>query len=288
MMIARHIIRAAEIKGLKVYPNSSTCWSFDDKIAQKYLLESIGAPLVPTYVFFTFKEALDWIATADFPKVFKLRKGAGSLNVKLVNNASEARRVARRSFGRGFKPLGNVVQDQISKRITGTNIAEQFRLIGKLKKAPRILSSVYRKNRSLGVERGYLYFQDFIPNNRFDTRITVLFNCYAFGFTRDVRKNDFRASGIGRLSYDITRINPKCIKIAFDISRILDVQSIAIDFVDDSGEPLITEVSYGFVSSCIYDCSGYWDTGLQWHEEHIWPEDLIISHLLKEVDALRE
>ena len=39
--------------------------------------------------------------------------------------------------------------------------------------------------------RGYVYFQDFIPDNQFDTRVTVIGN-RAFAFIRKVRPGDFR------------------------------------------------------------------------------------------------
>jgi hypothetical protein len=41
---------------------------FDDKIAQKYLLEAVEAPLAPSYVFFHKEDALGWISQATFPK----------------------------------------------------------------------------------------------------------------------------------------------------------------------------------------------------------------------------
>src|SRR5437867_7028069 len=93
LLAARHILRAAEIMGRAVFPNIATCWHFDDKLAQKYLLEAVGAPLVPTYIFYEREKALDWIDNASFPKVFKLRKGAGSANVRLVKTHGEARRL---------------------------------------------------------------------------------------------------------------------------------------------------------------------------------------------------
>jgi len=83
---ARQLIISIEKMGAKVFPNSNTCWHFDDKVGQKYLLEAIGAPLAPTYVFYDKKSAFDWIDKTTFPKVFKLRGGAGSLNVKLVEH----------------------------------------------------------------------------------------------------------------------------------------------------------------------------------------------------------
>ena len=66
------------------------------------MLESIGAPLVHSYVFYTKKDALNWIEKTTFPKVFKLRGGAGATNVKVVKSKSEAHKIAKRGFGRGF------------------------------------------------------------------------------------------------------------------------------------------------------------------------------------------
>ena len=97
-LMARNLIMAAETMGLTVFPSTATCWHFDDKIAQKYVLEAIGAPLVPTYVFYSLDEALHWINEPSYPKVFKLRKGAGSSNVRLVRSAKEASALARRAF----------------------------------------------------------------------------------------------------------------------------------------------------------------------------------------------
>src|SRR5215510_4135010 len=97
-LMARQVIMATEAMGVAVFPSTPTCWHFDDKVAQKYLLEAVGAPLVPTYVFYDLSEALQWIDGAVFPKVFKLRTGAGSLNVRLVHHAHEARTLAKQAF----------------------------------------------------------------------------------------------------------------------------------------------------------------------------------------------
>jgi hypothetical protein len=89
LLMARHVIMGAEVMGLKVFPNTPTCWHFDDKIAQKYLLEAVGAPLVPTHVFYQLEDAMAWARSTTYPKVFNLRRGAGSLNVRLVRTAGE-------------------------------------------------------------------------------------------------------------------------------------------------------------------------------------------------------
>lgn len=100
-LVARQIIASIEKKGIKVFPNTATCWHYDDKVGQKYLLEAIDAPLVPSYAFFSKKEATNWIKETTFPKVFKLRCGNGSRNVKLVRTMRKAKKLCDKAFGKG-------------------------------------------------------------------------------------------------------------------------------------------------------------------------------------------
>ena len=90
MKLAFALLTSLELAGKRVFPNFRTCWHFDNKVYQKYLLESIGAPLVPTYVFYDEAEALQWVEQTAFPKVFKLKGGAGAMNVKLAKTKKEA------------------------------------------------------------------------------------------------------------------------------------------------------------------------------------------------------
>lgn len=55
VLIAKEILFALQHTGFRVFPNFYTNWHYDDKAAQKYLLEALGAPLVPSYVFFNKK-----------------------------------------------------------------------------------------------------------------------------------------------------------------------------------------------------------------------------------------
>lgn len=277
LLMARHVIQGAEMMGLKVFPNMATCWHFDDKVAQKYLLEAVGAPLAPTFVFYDLGDALRWIDKESFPKVLKLRRGAGARNVQLVHTAAEARRLARRAFGAGFKPVGGPFADAATRF---QNVRRRGDVWGAIKRLPRSLLNVYRSNAQIGRERGYIYFQEFMPGNTFDTRITVI-GRRAFGFTRNVRPDDFRASGSGSIEYDLKRVSLDCVRIAFDVSRKTGSQSMAFDFVlNPDGRQRIVEVSYGYLASAVYACEGYWDEGLAWHEGHVWPQDAILEDLM--------
>jgi len=277
-MVARQIIHAVEAGGVLVFPSVATCWHFDDKIGQKYLLEAIGAPLVPTHVFYNLADALSWIEMAAFPKVFKLSKGAGSSNVRLVHNASDARRLAKRAMTKGFAPIAGYTQD-VQKRFRSAH--KRGDLLSALKRMPSVLAKIRQINHDMGNEKGYVYFQDFIPGNDFDTRITIIGD-RAFGFTRNVRAGDFRASGSGDIKYDNKRINMACVQTAFEVARRTASQSIAFDFVfDEKRQPLILEVSYCYDPRAVYACQGHWDERLNWHPGQMWPQDAILTDLIE-------
>ena len=280
LFAARHVLMSVEAMSMVIFPNISTCWHFDDKVAQKYLLEAIGAPLVPTHIFYDPETARRWIDNASFPKVFKLRRGAGSLNVRLVRTRDEARALAKQAFAHGFKPVPEYWNDA-GKRY---RIARRRRdLLGVLSRLPKTLVEIWQKNQIMGREKGYLYLQDFLPDNQFDTRVTIIGD-RAFAFIRRVRPGDFRASGSGEIDYDPQKIRVQCIEMAFEVAKKIGSQSMAFDFIaTPDGRPMIAEISYCYVAAAVYDCPGHWDDMLNWHPGHTWPQDAILIDLLEAV-----
>lgn len=281
LLMGRHVLDAAEVMGLRVFPNWATQWHFDDKIAQKYLLESVGAPLVPTYAFFSRAAAGEWIRQASFPKVFKLRRGSGSRNVRLVRGAREAHALVRQAFRQGFKASGPVVDSVSAWKVRQARRSGS--LLELIKSVPGRLWLRWQRDRLMGRERGYAYFQEFIPGNEFDTRVTVI-GSRAFAFRRRVRPGDFRASGSGQIVHERSEIRPDCLRIAFEVAAGLKSQSTAFDFViGRDGGPLIVEISFGYAARPVYDCGGFWDRELRWHDLPTWPQDAILEDLVSEV-----
>ncbi len=277
VLFARQFIHSLANMEIRVFPDINTCWHFDDKVGQKYLLESIGAPLVPSYVFYEKSAALDWIKGTEFPKVFKLRCGAGARNVRLVRNACEAEALCKTAFGKGYKADPGYFADASNKI---RKVREKKNYFDKIKRMPSVIKNTYVKNKQRGRERGYIYFQDFIPNNECDTRVTVIGN-RAFAFRRLVRQNDFRASGSGRIDNDASRINLDCVKVAFEVAGRLGSQSMAFDFVrSGDSKPLILEVSYGYVPVLLKNCAGHWDKQLRWQKGSMWPQDAIVEDIM--------
>lgn len=278
-LFAKDLIKSLAKTNIKLFPNSDTVWHFDDKLAQKYLLEAIKAPMVASYVFFDKKKALEWISVSEYPKVFKLRKGAGSSNVLLVRNQRKAKSLITKAFGRGFPTSDKY----------GT-LKERFRLFNKGKESFfGLIKGIGRLfiedtfTRMSAREKGYAYFQEFLPNNDHDQRIIVI-GGRAIGLKRMVRENDFRASGSGSFFYDKELFDLECVRIAFKVSKDLKCQSLAFDFIFDTNKkPKIVEVSYAFNKKAYYGCLGYWDDKLFWHEGNASTTHWILQDLLKEI-----
>lgn len=276
-LVARQIIAALQQTGVLVFPNLLTCWHYDDKIAQKYLLEAVAAPLIPTWVFTDRDEANDWVARATWPKVFKLRCGAGSSNVWLVRSRTQAQAFVRRAFGRGFAARPGYLYDA---RTRARKVKGLRDIWGTLLRGPRSLMTLLQIRSGLPRQKRYAYFQEFMPGNAFDTRITVI-GQRAFGFLRKNRPGDFRASGSGQIVYDPDQVDKRCVEIALDVAKRLGTQSLAFDFLFDANhEPRIGEVSYCYVASAVHACEGHWERGLRWQEGHVWPQDAILEDIL--------
>ena len=273
-LFAKQLLFSIQKSGKKVFPDFDTVWHFDDKIGQKYLLESIKAPLVTSYIFYSKKDALLWAEDTTFPKVFKLRKGVSSRNVQLVKTKKKAKKLIKKSFGNGFAQYNGIqnLKDRWRKfRLGKTSFYDVLK---------GIIRFIYTNDfsRIAGNEKGYVYFQDFIPDNKYDIRIVVIKD-RAFGIKRMVRKNDFRASGSGNIIYKKSEINEECVKIAFDINKILKTQSIAFDFVFSKSQIFIVEISFGFAAKGYDPCEGFWDINLNWHEINFNPYGWMIENL---------
>lgn len=279
LIIAKQILFALDHTGFKVFPDFKTAWHFDDKVGQKYLFESLGLSCANAYVFYDKKSALEWVEKTSFPKVFKLRGGAGASNVSLVKNKSEAKRVIQIAFGKGFKNYDgwNSIKERYRKwRLGKTTFSNVFKGFIRLAYPPMF-------SKVAGREIGYAYFQDFIPNNSSDIRVIVI-DQKAFALKRYVRENDFRASGSGNFAYDREAFDERFVQMAFDITDKVNTQCGVYDFVcDEQNNPLLIEISYGFRATGYDDCPGYWDRNLKWHEGTFNPQGWMIESLLKEL-----
>lgn len=278
---ARQLLYAVEASGRRVFPDFRTMWHFDDKVGQKYLLEAVGAPLVPAVVFYSAERARAWAGKAVFPQVFKLRCGAGSDNVRLVAGRRQALRLIRRAFGRGFPQLDpwHDLKERWRKFRRGTGTASN------VARGVARLAFPTRFARMAGHEKGYVYFQDFIPGNDHDIRVVVIGH-RAFAIKRMAREHDFRASGSGEILYGRENFREETIRLAFAVAEKLRTQCVAFDFLTHCGQPVIVEISYGFTPEGYDPCPGYWEKEMTWVPGPFNPYGWMIEEVLQDYKTL--
>ena len=279
---AKRLVQAVEHGlGIPVFPSTRSAWHFEDKIAQHYLLEAAGIPMPRTWVFWTRAAAQAFCRTAAYPLVLKLSTGYRSSNVRLLHSFEEAEYWIDLLFGPGTCELRKPPFAGLAGRIWQRSRSACKTLIG-------------RDGREKDeLQRGYVYLQEFLPGNDFDTRVTVIGN-RAFGYRRLNRPNDFRASGSGRPVWDPAEIDPQFVRLAFQVAQRLGTQSVAIDGLKRGHDHLIGEVSYTYVSWMVRECPGHWrlhgppETGrLDWVAGNMAPDDAIFHDFVAEVRSTR-
>jgi len=275
--IARRLLPVVEHElGLLVYPDQNTCWHYDDKIAQAYLLKATGIPTPQTWVWFDRTAALDWASEAPYPLVLKLASGAGSTNVRLVHDAQESRAWIAHLFAHrvlslddGPRPGGNLLH----------RAADAARLL--------VRGSIPAlRDNGREPQTGYVLFQQFLPDNAYDTRVNIIGN-RAWARRRHNRPDDFRASGSNLLDRDPSGIDLGFVRLAFRVAQALSLQSCSIDGLYDGDRHTLCEISYTTPCWGQHRCPGHWvldgepETGrLHWVEGHMWGEEAQVEDLL--------
>lgn len=283
MHFARAVLYSAKAMGLSIFPDFEDAWHFDDKIAQFYLLQAVGAPIPAWSVSHSLPEARAQVAeTSQWPSVGKLRTGSGSHNVRLLENRGEALRYARRMFGRGYDPSPRLLFKTVSNLRSSKTMEDVW---ARLQRAPEFFRT-RRHAKEFDRERGYLFLQEFVPNPGYDIKVAVVGEKVSF-FCRHVRKNDFRASGGADFFYDKDRVPEDVVRSALEMSRKLGLHCMGFDYVVDerTGTGVIVEMSYGFSYRAILGAGGYWDSDLNWHDEPLnVPEEILDALLAQRVD----
>lgn len=277
MLFARSILKSAERMGLKVFPDDNTSWHFDDKVAQMYLLQSIGAPIPKFWVFYSCDEAQQWLEReCKFPIIAKLRTGSGSNNVRLIKNHSEGLAYIKRSFSKGFSPKPSIFF-KTKSNIQSSKNWEIFKK--RFNRIPDFFQTM-RNAKNFSNEKGYVFFQEFIFNDGFDIKLVVTGDKASYVCRRN-RQNDFRASGSGDLFYDPSLISKNMINNSFNISKLLNFQCMGFDYLYDikAKKEMILEMSYGFSYQSIQNAEGYWNSLADWVNKPINIPEEILSML---------
>ncbi|MFV0138519.1 hypothetical protein OBK00_01240 [Empedobacter falsenii] len=279
MLMAKNILNTLEYHGKKVFPSFRDAWHFDDKLAETYLLESINAPLPQSFYFYNLinlKLAIE-NKIIKFPIIAKLRNGSGSHNVKKLDSPDQLLKYGKKMFSSGLSSAPSLFY-KTSSNVKSSKDLKTF--INRAKRIPEFLRSLSNAKK-FNIERGYVYLQEFIPNDGYDLKIVVVGNKLSF-IGRNIRKGEFRASGGGDLFYDKSKISKNVIDSAFRTSEQLGFNCMGYDYVINSktGEGKIIEISYGFSHKAVIDAGGYFDRDGNWFNQPLNVPNEILANLL--------
>jgi len=254
--------------GIPVFPDHYASWHYDDKLSVYHMLKAADVPMPQTWVFWDKDEAKEWARKTDYPKVFKLSQGAAAYNVTKVNDTNHACRLIDRMFGHGIF-YGELEEPRVIPR----NWADLKRFASRVERGLRFIWSgnaalIAGGRRSVGLEKGFVYFQEFIPHD-FETRIYVIgdkiWASRKFSELDEIwvagrRPGDY---------YDPSKIDLRCVQMAIDICRRLKFHSMLIDFLLRRGDPVVTDICYTVTGNGVDDkhkFPGRWDRNLNWIE----------------------
>jgi glutathione synthase/RimK-type ligase-like ATP-grasp enzyme len=236
-----------------IVPNFESTWHFESKVAQSYLFDFHEIPTPRTVVTFSIKDAMELLKSEKYPLVFKSSSDAASRGVKLMKSVKQAKYQAWKNLYTGFW----------------------------WKAVRRVFRLDHRDN--------VAYWQEFIPKNNCDLRITAIGDKWAVGFWRWNRPNDFRASGSGRIDYK-KPIPEETIHFCLDLNKKYNFDSMAYDIIFKDKKPVVVEMCYTYVDKAIHDAPGHYvrdEKGeLLYKTGNTWPEQLWVRWFAERVNRI--
>lgn len=262
-----------------IYPSYEELLIHENKRLLSYFLKANNLPHPQTNVFYTVKEASNFLKSKSLPIVAKTSIGASGTGVIVLRDMTQANNYIKNAFSsqgikRRFGPNRNTgtYENWLKKAYHNPKL-----LIKKLK----FYKSIYKHG-----QRDFVIFQDFIQHD-FEWRIVKIGDSY-FGHKK-IKEGD-KASGTKGINYEVPPI--KLFEFAKSICEKHNFSSMALDlFEDRSGDYLINELQtiFGHVQEYILEKNGkrgrYVNTNGTWEFEE-GEFNLFESYHLRLLDAI--
>jgi glutathione synthase/RimK-type ligase-like ATP-grasp enzyme len=174
--------------GKRCYPSAAQALLYEDKSLEAHIAAVCGLPIAKAYISHDEKDALIMLESARYPLVSKVNHSSGSVGVELVKTPRKARRIVGQAFSRNGRR---------------THVP-WFR------------------------QKGYVYFQEYIPNDGYDIRIMMV-GPRVFGYYRKVLSGDFRASGMDTV--EKRALPEEAIRIARKVQQSIRSPQLVVDMV---------------------------------------------------------
>ena len=197
-------------------PRYDLLMAHEDKLYQEILKKSVGIKSLSAKTYATMKDLYKDIDSVTCPVVIKKCVGAGSISVYKANNRNELIKYA--------------------KKIMKSKTFYEYYLKALYKKVKGKLNEHYFDDEKYF---GRLVLQQYIPNLECDWKVLVFGDKY-YALRRNVRKNDFRASGSGMFSFEIP--DYRILDYAKQIYEKMDVPFLSLDLcIDTEGNVYLIE-----------------------------------------------
>jgi len=225
--------------GLKVFPSRKEVFIYENKRFLSFFLKANQIPHPLTDIFYSNKEAREWLLNAEFPLVAKTNIGASGSGVAILKSMEEANVYVDHLFsGKGAsKKVGpNLHKPKLLKRVV------------KMLLNPKALKNRLKVYQDLNNDKqtNFVIFQEFTPHDH-EWRVVRIGDSF---FAHKKLKMGEKASGSLLKNYD----NPplKILDFVKEITDRYDFKSQAVDIFETSSGYLINEMQCIFGQSDPY------------------------------------
>jgi len=151
----------------------------ENKGFQELLRRKFELPVLESHYFGTVEDLLNIVNDIEYPVVLKNTTGSGSKNVHLIHNQKYLIKKVK-SLSKSSAYLRNLAKKYLKRYVFTKKYKYEY-----------TKESLFVNN---------FIIQQFVPNLTNDWKVLIFYDKY-FVFEREVRNNDFRASGSGKFYY---------------------------------------------------------------------------------------
>ncbi|NLS92705.1 MAG: hypothetical protein GXX96_11165 [Planctomycetaceae bacterium] len=210
------VVLGLSLAGAHLVPGFPYLRAHHNKVFMAILQRASGIPeanTLSTKCFGTYEDFRE--RAVDYPVVAKTASGAGSKGVALLHDENSAVRILRRMSR--CRPSIRTIRELSKRLIRKDYVAYSLR------------------------PRKFL-LQEFIPSLTHDYKVLV-YGDRVFVVRREVRNNDFRASGSGKVSWP-RELPPGLLDFAWKLFQGFDVPHASFDIADCQGQLHLLEMQF--------------------------------------------
>lgn len=224
--------------GYQVFPSPIETFIYENKRFLSFWLKANEIPHPKTYVFYHYKDALNFIQTKD-KLVAKTNIGASGRGVKILHSLDGKKEYVNKAFkGEGITSSSG---PNLKKKAYVSRIINLIANPGLIKQKIKVYKSVQNQ-----VQSGFVIFQEFIPHE-FEWRVVRIGDSF---FAHKKMKMNEKASGSLIKEYD--NVPFELLDFVKDITDKHQFYSQAVDIFEFDGKYLVNEMQCIFGQSDTY------------------------------------